>query len=218
MLRYFAEQLWGDRRNHRIEIHDREFTGAATRIILASKGFTLETGNRDNDIMAPIFVSRGKLTIFDPGDVIRQILYTIDPNRFTVIHYIEDYAIPGLDVELLQIMNQFSAVMNVQQSLTRDVKQFVVPTLLTPVDNFISEQFAVTFTWAQEAIRKYRIQVASDEHFGDVIFDIYINGEESIELTIPAAHEDVFYWHVRNEAGEGGSDYSETRAVEFDLS
>jgi len=105
-LKYFAEYTWGDRNQHRIEIYDRDYEGEPEEILLTGEGFISETGSRDKDILAPIFTSRGKLFIFDPTNEIRETLYTIDPEKFTIIHYINDAATDDLDVEFVELESE----------------------------------------------------------------------------------------------------------------
>ena len=126
-LKYFAEYTWGDRNEHRIEIYDRDYEGEPKKIKLTGDGFVSETGSRDKDIMAPIFTTRGRLFIYDPTNEIRQDLYTIDPKKFTVIHYIKDAETDELDVEFVELEpKQINQGVTFGQNLTKDVTELYI--------------------------------------------------------------------------------------------
>lgn len=88
-IKYYASYTFGDRRVHRIEILEQDGTDLPKQIHLASEGFYIEYGTQDKDILDPIFVSQGRLQIFDPDNSIRLALYTINPRKFKLIHYID---------------------------------------------------------------------------------------------------------------------------------
>lgn len=117
MLRYYCEYEWLDKRQHRIEIYDRDYEGEPEEIRLVGDGYVSETGRRDNDIIEPISVSKSKLYIYDKDEKIRNALYTTDPDKYTVIHYIKDYPVPVID----QLINAYRYKIGVSDKITKTI-------------------------------------------------------------------------------------------------
>jgi hypothetical protein len=87
-IRYTGSFTGADQLEHEVDILDRDYSGESIRLLLALEGWFEEIGDRDKHPLEPISVSKGKLYIFDYLGAIRETLYTIDQEKFRIVHRI----------------------------------------------------------------------------------------------------------------------------------
>lgn len=85
------------------------------------------------------------------------------------------------------------------------------PVLQSPPDGSVNVSTTPLFDWDPSAGAEfYKIQVATDQNFNSIVFEIDGLTSTQYQRTIPLANGTLFYWHVRASNSGGNSNYSAT--------
>ncbi len=85
------------------------------------------------------------------------------------------------------------------------------PTLIAPPNGAVNVSTTPLFQWNPSAGAEfYKIQVATDQNFQSLVFEVDGLASTQYQRTIPLANGTLFYWHVRASNQGGNSEYSAT--------